>query len=1115
MLGLVKHGPGLRVSATAAGRMQGGTGNRHGWTCRNQALPLAGAARATGRPPGMNAPPAYPPSRGTLSPTVAGTLSPFDAAIFDLDGVVTNTAAVHQAAWHALFDDVLRDPRIPEGCRGATFDSRDYRRHVDGRSREDGIRAFLGSKGITVPEGSPEDSEQDWTVFGLGKRKNSIFRAQLRDRGVKVFPSTLELMDRLRAARVPLALATASRNASLVLEAAGLTDAFDLVVDGTVTAELDLPGKPDPALFLETARRLGLPPARIAVLEDSVAGVQAASRGGFGLVVGIDRAGERPALEGAGASIVLNDVGELDIGLVLTDPWVLVYEGFDPAHEGHREALTTLGNGYLGTRGTAPESSRSAVHYPGTYLAGVYNRLDSLVQGHATEDEHMVNVTNWLPLDLRTQDSRWWSEGGLKPLWERRELDLRKAVLTRHIRLGDEQGRRLEILQRRIVSMAEPHLLVLETTVTARDWSGPLSIRSGVDTGVINANVPQDALLANRHLVQLAASVTPDGIQCVEVETSQSHIRMATAVRTGLSGPSAPVGTEQEAGRTYRRFDVRLADGVPLVITKTAATATSHDRAISSPLSGALAVLGRAPDRFEDMLAPHEAAWQRLQHLFAVELDADPQSQLIMNLHVFHLLQTITPHTAGLDVGVPARGLHGEGYRGHIFWDDLFVLPLVTSRLPSVARALLNYRWRRLDAARDAAKAAGLKGALFPWQSGSDGREETPAWLFNQWSGHWIRDHSRQQRHGALAVAFNAWQYFEATLDRVWLSQTGAELIVEVARLFAAMAEYDPDADRFHLRGVVGPDEYHDGYPDNPGGGLDDNAYTNIMAAWACERAIHILSTTVPGREELHERFSVTQDELGLWEHVSRRMFVPFHADGIISQFAGYDRLQELDWERYRSVYGNIERLDLILEAEGDSPNRYRLAKQADVLMLLYVLGHDQLIALLARLGYPVTEAGLSRIVDYYLARTVHGSTLSRVAHASVLAAADPQRAWATFREALDADLDDTQGGTTRTGVHLGAMAGSIDVVQRSFAGLRMRQDALVFTPRMPAELKHVAFRVRYRDQLLDISLGHADLTVAAEPGEAAPVTVRVGDKSVQLEAGRRVVFSLGPAGTD
>ena len=1056
----------------------------------------------------MNTLPTFPPARGTLSPTVAGTLSPFDAVIFDLDGVVTNTAAIHEAAWRELFHSVLRDPRMPAGIDAAGFTGQDYLRHLDGRPREEGIRTFLRSRGITLPEGSPEDTEQDWTVVGLGKRKNRIFHERLRRTGVRVFPSTLELMDRLRTGRTPIALVTASRNAKAVLQAADLADAFDLVLDGNTAKELDLPGKPDPAMYLEAARQLGLPPARIAVLEDAVAAVQAASRGGFGLVVGIDRGEQRTALEGAGAGIVLNDVGELDIGLVITDPSVLVYEGIDPAHEGHREALTTLGNGYLGTRGTAPESGRSAVHYPGTYLAGVYNRLESLVQGCRTEDEHMVNVTNWLPLDVRTEGNRWWSEGGLKPLSERRELDLEKALLTRHVRLADEQGRGLEITQRRIVSQAQPHLMALETAVSAQGWAGRVSIRSGVDTGMLNANVPQDALLENRHLVALTSSVNADGTHCVEVETSQSHIRIAMAVRTGLSDPAAVATYEQDGKRSYRRFDVQLADGVPLVITKTVAVATSHDRAISSPLTGALAVLGRAPARFEDMLAPHEAAWQRLQRLFAITLDADPQSQLILNLHVFHLLQTITPHTAELDVGVPARGLHGEGYRGHIFWDDLFVLPLITSHLPSVARELLNYRWRRLDAARDAAKAAGLPGALFPWQSGSDGREETPVWLFNQWSGRWLRDHSSMQRHGALAVAFNAWQYFEATQDHVWFTHRGAELLIEVARLFVAMAEYDDRSDRFHLRTVVGPDEYHDGYPENPGGGLDDNAYTNIMAAWVCERTIHILATA-PDRDDLRQRLGVTEAELARWEQVSRRMFVPFHEDGIISQFDGYSRLQELDWDRYRATYGNIERLDLILEAEGDSPNRYRMAKQADVLMLLYVLGAEELIACLARLEYTVSGEDITRTVDYYLARTVHGSTLSRVTHASVLAATDPERAWATFREALDADLDDTQGGTTRTGVHLGAMAGSIDVVQRSFAGLRMRQDALVFTPRLPAELRHVSFQVRYRGHLLDVSLDHSALTVTAAPGQTPPVAIRVGDETARVSAGQSITFTL------
>lgn len=1049
----------------------------------------------------------------TQSLTAAAALSPFDVVIFDLDGVVTDTAAAHEAAWRDLFNEVLKDPRVPPAARREPFSSSDYQRYVDGRPREDGVEAFLRSRGIELPEGNASEPAGGWSVQGLAERKNQLFKERLRREGVVVFPGTVALLERLRSGRVPVVLATSSRNASAVLAAAGLSDAFDLVMDGAVARELGLPGKPDPALFLEVVHRLGIAPARAVVIEDAVVGIEAARRGGFGLVVGIDRADTRRAeLETAGADVVLNDVSELDLGRVLTDPWLLIYEGYDPAHEGHREALTTLGNGYLAVRGAAPESKKNEVRYPGTYLAGVYNRLVSDIQGHTVEDEHMVNVPNWLVLDVRLNETAWWSRGGLKIRRERRVLDLLQATLQREVTLEADDGRRLELVQRRLVSMAQPHLMALETTFTARGWSASVSIRSGVDTGVTNENVPEDALLTHQHLTVLKVSAPADSIPVIEVETNQSHIRIATALQTRVSGSTVSGTPGEEAGLFYRSFEVLLTDGVPLVVNKMAAIVTSRDRAVASPASGARSVLRTSGQGFDRMLADHGAAWQRLLHMFVVTIDGSPQVQLILNLHVFHVLQTLSRHTAELDAGVPARGLHGEGYRGHIFWDELFVLPLLTSRMPSVARSLINYRSRRLPAAREAAAAAGFRGALFPWQSGSDGREETPRWLFSRQSGHWIPDYSHLQRHAGLAVAFNAWQYFLATQDRGWLLHHGAELVVEVARLVTSMSEYDDEEDRFHLRGVMGPDEYHTGYPEDPGGGLNDNAYTNVMAAWVCEQA-HEIMTMLHGHdlEDLQGRLSIEPAEMEAWLHVSKRMFVPFFPGGVISQFDGYEHLQELDWEHYRNKYKNIERLDLILEAEGDSTNRYRLAKQADVLMLLYILGEKELMLFLTRLGYAVTAAQLAATVDYYLARTAHGSTLSRVAHASVLASMDPDRAWSTFREALTADLDDTQGGTTHTGIHLGAMAGTIDVIQRSFAGLRFTRDALLFSPKMPKGIGSVSFRVRYRDQLLDISLDHSTLTVSAAPGDAAAVRVRVGSDEVHLNAGDTQKFALRP----
>jgi beta-phosphoglucomutase family hydrolase len=1046
---------------------------------------------------------------GTLAPT--GAAPPYDAVIFDLDGVVTDIAAVHAAAWADLFGEVLRDPRAGLASPAPFDPDADYRRYLDGRSREDGVAAFLAARNVGVPVGTPDDPPGAWTVHGIAARKNDLYLHRLAEQGVRAFEGTVKLVRRLAAGGIPVGVVTASRNAGDVLAAAGLGDLFDVVVDGTA-ADLGLPGKPHPAMFAEAARRLGVDPPRAAVVEDASAGVSAARAGGFGLVVGIDRTGQRTALEAAGADVVVDDVALLDLGLLRTDPWVLAYAGFDPAHEGHREALTTVGNGYLGTRGAAPEHRADGVHYPGSYLAGVYNRLTSTVAGREVEDEHLVNVPNWLVLDLRIGHGRWWSAGGLHVTDERRELDLRHGVLTRTATLTDADGRRLRLTQRRLAAMDHPHLAALETTLAADGWSGPVTVRSGIDAGITNSNVAEYAALANRHLSDIAAWDAAADILVVVAETTQSRVRIATAARTTVTGaPALRTGQTDLGDSSYaHQLTIELADGQPVVVDKTVAVTTSRDRAIASPEDAALAELADAPG-LAGLLEAHQAAWRRLWTHFGIRLDAERDAQMVLNLHVYHLLTAISPHTAELDAGVTARGLHGEGYRGHVFWDELFVLPVVGAHLPAVARALLDYRCRRLPAARRAARRAGLAGARFPWQSGSDGREETPEQLFNRRSGRWMADNSRRQYHVGLAVAHNAWQHYQATGDTAWLGERGGELIIEVARLFSSLAGYDEDDDRFHIRGVMGPDEYHDGYPNTPGSGLRDNAYTNVLAAWVCQRALDTLRVLAGNnRDELADRLALRAEEPPLWERLSRRLAVPFHGDGVLSQFDGYDDLDELDWDRYRSTYSNIGRLDLILEAEGDTTNRYKLAKQADVLMLVYLLGPDQLLIQLDRLGYAVTPHALRRTVDYYLARTAHGSTLSRVVHASVLARLETARAWELFRDALAADLDDTQGGTTAEGIHLGAMAGTIDILTRAFAGLTQGDDRLGFTPRLPAGLRHVAFQIHHRGQVIHVSLDHDRLRLeAASNATAAAIPVEAGGTTRVLDAGDSLEFTL------
>ena len=244
--------------------------------------------------------------------SVPAPLAGLEAVVFDMDGVVTETATVHASSWKRLFDGYLAERAAATGGEAGTFDIRtDYLRYVDGRNRYDGVRSFLASRGITLPEGDPDDPPDRPTVRGLGNRKDEYFLAQVREHGVRVFGSTVALLEELRAAGIRAAVVTASRNAEEVLAAAGVRHLFEEKVDGVVSAELGLPGKPDPATFLEAAARLGVKPERAAVVEDALSGVEAGRRGRFGVVIGVDRVGQAEALRAAGADIVVADLEDL------------------------------------------------------------------------------------------------------------------------------------------------------------------------------------------------------------------------------------------------------------------------------------------------------------------------------------------------------------------------------------------------------------------------------------------------------------------------------------------------------------------------------------------------------------------------------------------------------------------------------------------------------------------------------------------------------------------------------------------------------------------------------------------------------------------------------------
>lgn len=797
-------------------------------------------------------------------------------------------------------------------------------------------------------------------------------------------------------------------------------------------------------------------------------------------------------------------------------PWTLEYEQFDPAQEKLREALCTLGNGYFCTRGAATEASAGEVHYPGTYLAGGYNRLKTEIAGEVLENEDLVNLPNWLPLSFRLGDGEWFDLQQVQIIEYRQVLAMQQGVLRRSVRFQNPEGHILALDEERLVHMRNPHLAAIKMRLRIEKGGGEIEFRSALDGRVINDGVARYRRLNSRHLEPLKAKEIDGETLFLQVETNQSKRRIALAARTRIrkNGETmAPERTLQdETDYVGHLFRLPVRDGDEIVLEKVVALFNSNDKALSESGADACQEIVRSGS-FEALRKAHVCRWEQLWRRFDLDLemnDGNEDERRILRLHIFHLLQTVSPHTMDLDVGVPSRGWHGEGYRGHILWDELFIFPYLNLRFPEITRALLQYRYRRLQEACAAARQAGYRGAMYPWQSGSNGREESQQIHLNPQSGRWIPDHTHLQRHVNAAIAYNVWQYYQATRDGEFLSFYGAEMMLEIARFWASLAVWNQELERFEIVGVMGPDEYHDAYPDSVEQGLRNNSYTNVLASWVLTTALEVLEAlSEDRREELCETLELAEEELRLWERISRRLRVVFHDDGILSQFEGYEQLEELDWERYRREHGPVMRLDRILEAEGDSPNRYKASKQADVLMLFYLFSAEELEKIFHRLDYPFSGEIIPKNIDYYMERTSHGSTLSQVVHSWILARVDRPRAWKFFQRALRIDIEDVQGGTTPEGIHLGAMASTVDLVQRGFTGIVMRGDTLHFNPRLPEKMRRLEFRIHYRGQSMQITITQEKLTISCVKCTEKPIRICYLEEACTLEGGQEKVFSL------
>jgi trehalose/maltose hydrolase-like predicted phosphorylase len=442
-------------------------------------------------------------------------------------------------------------------------------------------------------------------------------------------------------------------------------------------------------------------------------------------------------------------------------------------------------------------------------------------------------------------------------------------------------------------------------------------------------------------------------------------------------------------------------------------------------------------------------AWAARWDTADVEIYGDEETQRKARFAIYHLIGCANPEDEYASVG--ARSLTGERYKGHVFWDtEIFVLPFFVYTHPPTARAILMYRYHTLPAARERARAMGYRGALYAWESTDTGADVTPPFVYNSAGERLEILTGLQEHHISADVAYAICQYWRATRDEAFFSNAGAEMMLEIARFWASRAERGEDG-RYHIRRVIGPDEFHEH--------ADDNTFTNLMAQWALRRGLETvewLRKHHPDRwRELAGRIGLDESELALWEEVAEGLVDNFDPEtNLFEQHSGYFELEDIDLRDFES---RTKSLDAILGWSRLTGSQ--IIKQADVIMLLFLLGDE----------YPreVHEANFR----FYEPRTTHDSSLSPSFHALAAArAGDLETARRYFERAANLDLDFAHGVTAAGGVHIAALGGMWHALVFGFGGMYVEDEGPRFEPHVPEDWQTLHFSVLWRGLQLRVS---------------------------------------------
>lgn len=939
------------------------------------------------------------------------------AIIFDLDGVLTDTAEYHFQAWKRLADE-----------EGIPFTRQDNEK-LRGVSRRRSLELLLGDRKVS------EEAFQE-----MMERKNAYYREMLQQvTPADLLPGVPELLRGLREAGLKIAIASASKNAGDVVDRLGIRDQIDVLADGFS------PGRPKPApdLFLYAAEQLGVPPVQCVCVEDAAAGIDAGNAAGM-VTVGIgpvERVGHAdlvvPSLEGVEVADLLRPA-----------TWRVAEYTFDPMSQHQYETILAQGNGYLGTRATFEEGFPS--DWPATLIHGLWDDIPLVF----TE---IANAPNWTELEILINGERFSLAAGQFKYYAR-YLDLRTGVLHRRVRWQpSEDGPVVDLIFERVPSLVYEHAMGVRLRIEPIDQAVDVEVRAPIDAIALNPGFLQEGI---NHWDRVDDLATPEEAALM-LRTRHTHKVVALCTRLNTSGvASVQEGALDVPGRPTVTRRARVEPGETFVADKFVAIYTSRDEAdpMEASRKTAQAVAEQGYDAIRE---DNDRAWAEFWQDSDVIIEGDDEAQLSIRHALFQLRASATYKDERVSIG--AKALTGFGYRAHVFWDtDIFILPFFTYTQPEFARAMLMYRWHTLPGARRNARSSGYIGARYAWESAETGDEITPTWVPDPASRKGlIRILTGDiEIHITADVAYAIWQYWQTTGDDEFMRLYGAPIILETAVFWGDRVEEFEDG--YGFLQVIGPDEYHES--------VDNNAFTNRMVQWHLETALRVrewLYEVAPEEaQHLDAQLEITEERLDHWQDIIDNMiFLYDEESGLIEQFEGFFDLQDIDWSEYE---GRTASMQALLGMHGIQ--KYQVIKQPDVILLLCLLRNE--------FGPEVWRANWDYYVPR--TDHEYGSSLGPSIHAwAACEVGKPDEGYEHFMRAARADLRDIRRNV-EDGIHAASAGGLWQAIAFGFAGLRFENGSYTLSPRLPSHWKRLAFSFYLNGERHQVDLRAEELAAQA-----------------------------------